>query len=74
MKKKIGVLTSGAPHYKTDIEALKQVQRRKGSRDCKGCGAQVLQEQLRELGFFSLQEKGARGKPYHSLHLPERRL
>jgi len=30
------------------------------------------EEQLRELGFFSLEE--AQGRPHHSLQLPEKRL
>jgi len=33
-----------------------------------------LEEWLRELGWFSLEKRGAQGRIYCSLHLPARRL
>jgi len=33
-----------------------------------------LEEWLRELGWFSLEKRGAQGRIYCSLQLPERRL
>ena len=38
----------------------------------KGAGNKSSEEQLWELGLFSLEE--AEGRPYPSLQLPERRL
>jgi len=54
------------PHYRKDIEALEYVQRRT-TQLMRG-----LEHKPYKLGLFRLEE--ARGRPYHSLKLPEGRL
>ena len=62
-----------ASHYEKDIEVLECVHRRT-MKLVKGLEHKPYEEQFRELGLFSLEEKAAQGGPYHSLQLSEKRL